>query len=112
MWGPAGWVFDNVLQRVCSELSDDGLVTNLLNARTEGGSGYCDLRELPANRFRALVAAAEKALRIAEDESPAVFAQPEFHPGFVDRFRDLIVMLRSDARNDPNVPNRNDPNRG
>ena len=98
MWGPAGWVFDLVLERITSELANSELARMLREARTEGGSGYCDLRALVADQFGELLDAAERAFEFTERESPTVFERPEFHRGFVDRFRDLIMLMRADPR--------------
>lgn len=98
MWGPAGWVFDLVLERIASELSDSELARMLRTATTEGGSGYLDLRALGTDHFGELLNAAERAFELTERESPTVFERPEFHPGLVDRFRDLIMLMRADSR--------------
>src|SRR5436189_2876300 len=91
VWMPAGWVFDNVLELVASELQaeNSSLSKALLDARTDVRGGYLDLRMLDANQFRSLVRAAGRAYERVIEEGAKAFYDPSFYEGFVKRFDDL-----------------------
>lgn len=96
-WMPAGWVYDNVLERMASFLKDKdaSLAAILLQSRTEENGGYCDLRMSDASRFLKLVQAADDAYAQIESEGASSFHDPASYPGFVDQFRKLREMLHA-----------------
>lgn len=94
-WMPAGWVYDNVLERMASFLKDKdaSLSDMLLQSRTDENGGYIDLRICDANRLTALVQAADGAYAQVESEGASSFYDPTSYPGFLDQFRKLLEML-------------------
>src|SRR2546423_5269671 len=86
-WMPAGWVYDNVLERIAFTLKDKdaALASLLLQSRIDENGGYCDLRECCANRFLLLVQAADDAYAQVEREGPTPFHDPSFYPGFLEQ---------------------------
>lgn len=94
-WMPAGWVYDNVLERMASSLKDNdvSLAGILLQSRTDENGGHCDLRMCDASQFLKLVQAADDAYAQVESEGAGSFHDPASYPGFVDQFRRLREML-------------------
>lgn len=98
-WMPAGWVFDNVLELVASELQseDPSLATILLEARIDISGGYLDLRTLSADRFRSLLRAVERVFNRLIKEGPDAFHDPSFYPGFMKHLDELKRLLQADV---------------
>lgn len=99
-WTPAGWVYDNALERIASFLSrdDSTLADSLLSSRTDENGGYCDIREYDEDRLLKLIQAADAAFMNAESEGAESFYDPSSHQGFMDRFQELREMLRARQR--------------
>lgn len=99
-WMPAGWVFDNVLELAASELQseDPSLSMNLLEARTDIGSGYLDLRTLNGERFRLLIRAVERVYDYLIKEGRGAFHEPSFYAGFIKHLGELKALLEDDVR--------------
>jgi hypothetical protein len=95
---PAGWVFDNALERIAltAEETNPSLSQTLLNGRTAINGGYLDLRGLPLTEFAVIANAAERAFRVAENAGAGTFHNPAFYPGFIEQFRQLLQMLRTE----------------
>ncbi len=105
-WMPAGWVFDNVLERIATELEtiDPALSATLLEATTDNGIGYCDLCSLDSEQFCTLIQAMERAYDKSIVEGAASFYKPEYYPPFISVFAELKTLLLSDARSQsPNI---------
>jgi hypothetical protein len=96
-WMPAGWVYDQVLERVAGGLqaANPELAGALLRATTEANGGYLDLRAAPATTLAALVRAVDEALLQVEKHGSGAFERPEFYPGFVRQFQALANLLRA-----------------
>jgi hypothetical protein len=94
---PAGWVYDNVLERVASFLNgkDDSISVVLLQSTTENNGGYLDLRRINPAQFLILIEAASSVLAEIEAEGAISFADPQSYPGFLKQFQELIDMLRA-----------------
>ena len=99
-WMPAGWVFDNVLERMSAALigNDDALSEKLLRSRTQENAGYLDLRSCGASQISILIQAADDSYAKAQNEGPASFYDPKFYPGFMNQFQNLREMLRARLR--------------
>lgn len=100
VWMPAGWIFDDALELIAGELegSDPALATQLLNARSNEGSGYLDLRMINPIKFRAILSAVESVYNRTLNEGPNSFSQPAFYDGFMKHLNNLKLSLQSDVR--------------
>jgi hypothetical protein len=96
-WMPAGWVFDNVLERMSAALigNDDALSLKLLCSTTQENGGYLDLRSCGASQISKLIQAADDTYAKAEREGPDSFYDSTFYPGFMNQLQYLIEMLRA-----------------
>jgi len=96
-WMPAGWVFDNVLERIADVLypQDPALAELLLASRTDANGGYLDLRDVNLETLSLLLETANTAYgdfaRAGVQEETA----PEFYAGLLTQFQDLCSMLRT-----------------
>jgi hypothetical protein len=54
---------------------------------------YIQLGELSLSERAALTRALEMAYREAEEAGSQSFDTPEFYPGFMDRFRELLKLI-------------------
>jgi hypothetical protein len=99
-WMPAGWVYDNVLDRLAAELEAEhpAIARTLLQARSAENGGYLDLRSARADELLALRQAAEKVHARLESEGASSFAAPEFYDGFVSQFRAFREILGNRLR--------------
>jgi hypothetical protein len=99
-WMPAGWVYDNVLERLAMVLkaSSPSLSTTLLQSRTHENGGYLDLRGCGTHHLSSLVQAADQAYAQVENEGANSFDDPAFYPGFMEQFQQLREMLRGAQR--------------
>jgi len=95
-WMPAGWLYDNVLERLASKVKDKdaSLASLLLQSRTNENGGYCDLRGCGPDRLLMLIQAADDAYAQVEHNGPSSFHDPSSYPGFLEQFRSLREMLR------------------
>jgi hypothetical protein len=94
-WTPAGWIYDNVLERIATSIKDknESLSVLLLESRTDANGGYLDLRTCDGNQFSAVVRGANDAFAQVEREGANSFFDASFFPGFLDQFRRLREML-------------------
>lgn len=99
-WLPPSWVYDNALEAIAGELrQDDGaLADDCLAARTTVSQGYFELRNLDAENYRRLLAAAEQALATVQLAGPDAVARRDFYSGYLAQFQNLCELLRSDPR--------------
>ncbi|HVA51697.1 MAG TPA: hypothetical protein VNH11_35480 [Pirellulales bacterium] len=99
-WLPAGWVHDNVLEAVATELRqhDAALADDCLAARTTQSHGYFDMRGLDAETYRRFLSAAEQALATIQLAGPDAVTRRDFYPGYVAQFQRFCELLRSDPR--------------
>lgn len=94
-WMPAGWVYDNMLERMALVLNgEDAMLANmLLQSRTDDNGGYCDLRMMDGGQLLRLAKAADDVCLQIEAEGASSFHDPSSYPGFVDQLRQLRQML-------------------
>jgi len=96
-WSAASWAFGHVIRVTLPFLSheNEGLISILKEASLEGRLDYLDLRPISVKEKSALLAAFKNGLQRTETDGAAAFSDPEFYPGFLARFNELIVMLES-----------------
>jgi hypothetical protein len=96
-WMPAGWVFDNVLERIADVLypQDSTLAELLLASRTEANGGYLDLRNVNLETLSLLLETANIAYGCLARAGVQEDASPEFYTGLLTQFQDLCNMLRT-----------------
>ena len=94
---PAGWVFDNVLERIADVLypQDSALAELLLASRTNANGGYLDLRDMHRETLGLLLEAANIAYGRLAREGTQGGASPEFYAGLLTQFQDLCDMLHT-----------------
>ncbi len=95
-WMPAGWVFDNVLERIAEVLSpqDAALAELLLASRTDANGGYLDLRDVNLETLSLLLETANIAYDRLARADVQECTSPEFYAGLLTQFHDLCDMLR------------------
>ena len=96
-WSAANWVFDHILRISRKHLPKEGSarVVELLENIVPGLYSI-SLEKLSTEEmkiFRETLEAAYKEVLFAGRES---FREPEFYPGFMKRFEELIEMIPSD----------------
>ena len=96
-WSVATWVFNHVLRLTRPHLPDEGSSRILeLIGEADEGREYLPLQKLSLSERKIFRTAAEQAYREIEAEGSSSFADPEFFPPFMDRFRELLEMLRKE----------------
>ena len=100
-WYAANWAAEHVVRLVLRFLPSDAS-TSLREGLAGMGTVTWDLdfSGNPASEMRHLLAAAESAFEALTKAGPGTefFADCDFYPGFVDRFREFVEMLRNDER--------------
>jgi hypothetical protein len=96
-WMPAGWVFDNVLERIAEVLypQDAALAELLLASRTDANGGYLDLRDMNLETLGLLLETANIAYGCLARAGVQECASPEFYAGLLTQFQELCDMLRT-----------------
>ena len=94
---PAGWVFDNVLERIADVLypQDSALAELLLASRTDANGGYLDLRDVNPETLSLLLETANIAYGCLAGAGVPGGMSPEFYAGLLTQFQDLCNMLRT-----------------
>lgn len=81
----AGWLYDNLLQRLTRELDDDpALQQQLSTSLTIVGSGCLDLNKLQPQDIRRLLAAAQSMYHQLVSARPEISASPEGRKAVVE----------------------------
>ena len=102
-WSSSGWIYDNVLERMATILvskNNPTVADKLLGARTEVNGGYLDFREADTDILRLLLHTATEAYNQFKSEGASSFYMPEFYPGFMCQFDELLATLHALARTD------------
>jgi hypothetical protein len=96
-WMPAGWVFDNVLERIAEVLypQDSTLAELLLASRTDANGGYLDLRDVNLETLSLLLETADIAYDCLARAGVQECASQEFYAGLLTQFQTLCDMLRT-----------------
>lgn len=99
-WGAAGWVFRHVLRQTIPALqpANERLIVALSNALLEGHLEYVDLSAASDDEKRAFLAALHEGLAKTEKEGSESFHDPEFYPGFIARFKELIDLVEANVK--------------
>lgn len=107
-WWAANWAYDAVIERIADELNSSQLERELavwLRTRTclecGPGLGAVDLRELSPTCRMAFCNAARRGLKSASVQGDAQWQQPEFFPGWITRFEELVKMIDEVDRGEP-----------
>src|SRR5262249_37513504 len=97
---PAGWVYDNVLQRLAEvvQVTDPALAAALARSTTTKNGGFLDLRSATGATLATLVRAADEVFHQVEKQGSSAFQRPEFYPGFREHLQTLRDMLRARQR--------------
>jgi hypothetical protein len=98
-WLPPGWLFDSVLDGLAAELPPTSrLAVSLRVARTEGGSGFLDLREWSGGDVSTLLGAARRLRERRAAEGPGGFHDPRGFRPYLQQLEQLIDGLARDSR--------------
>jgi hypothetical protein len=100
-WTAAGWVFRHVLRQTIPLLqpTNERLIAELSDALLEGHLEFVDLSDGSDDEKRAFLAALQQGFAKTQTEGSESFAEPTFYPGFIARFKELIDLVSTDAKN-------------
>jgi hypothetical protein len=98
-WTPAGWIFNNVLERVALRIEpdDEDFATSVFDALGPM-PGHLDLCNTPASQIQLLARATRDVCRRAEEAGPSAFPEGIFFDSFISELRRLQQLLNSDPR--------------
>ena len=107
-WRAANWAYDAVVEQIAAELDcgdEEREFAVWLRAQTclecGPGLGSVDVRELSPVFRVAFRRAAERAFQTAQLAGSAGWHSPEFFPGWIARFQELLQMWAAIDRGDP-----------
>lgn len=99
VWMPAGWIFNNVLERIALRLeSDDEPLATMVFDSLGPLPGHLDLCLESADRVRRFAIAAEEVSRRADDAGATAFPDQAFFEPFQRELRLLLQLLHADPR--------------
>ncbi|MGH9969967.1 MAG: hypothetical protein ACREBG_19535 [Pyrinomonadaceae bacterium] len=95
-WGAAGWVFDHVLRLTRKHLPEEGS-SRVLKLIDDAATGlnYMSLEELSPPEMSIFHEALQRAYLEIESEGSSSFNEPSFYAAFMERFKELLEMIRS-----------------
>lgn len=92
-WTVASWTYRHMVRLVLEHLDrNDPLVERLIEAE-RSGLLMLDLRSVSSSELERFRRALTAAYADAASAGPSSFGTPEFYPGFMDRFRELLELL-------------------
>jgi hypothetical protein len=98
-WTPAGWIYNNILERIALRLeSDDTDLANTVFDELGPMPGYLDLCLEPADRVQLFLRAAEEVCRRAEVAGASAFPDVAFYDPFMSELHQLLQSLHADPR--------------
>jgi hypothetical protein len=97
-WMPSGWIYDNALEAMASQLSDAPELASMLLDNCSDMSLLLDLSRMAPEPFQRLLRAAESALADTTQTGASAFAQPEFFPAYERKLKQLVDLMRADPR--------------
>ena len=99
-WIVAGWAADNAVEYMRPFLrdGDSALVLSRLERMNDFSGALARFEDATAEEVRLLRDAARQGRDAAATNGGADWAEPEFFPGFLARFDDLIDLLEQDPR--------------
>ena len=98
-WTPAGWIFNNVLERIALRLEseDEELATTVFDSLGPM-PGHLDLSLATADRVRRFTKATEEVSARADQAGVGAFADQHFYDNFQRELRLLLQYLHADPR--------------
>jgi hypothetical protein len=99
-WIVAGWAAHNAAEYIRQFLvvsESEGIRRELVSADLYPGS-LADFSNATSDELRQLHLAAVQGRAAAEADGPDKWVQPEFFPGFMSRFGELVELLATDPR--------------
>ena len=98
-WSVAGWVFDHVLRLARQRLPSAGS-SRILELIDESATGlnHLSLDNLSRDELSLFYEALEQAYFQNQRVGPGSFSTPQFYSGFMDRFHELLEMIRSSGK--------------
>lgn len=98
-WTPAGWIFNNVLERVALRLeADDAQLSEHVLDALGPNPGHLDLCSMPADRLQIFTRAAEEVRRRVADTGPKAFHDVAFFEPYMGELQALLQLLHADPR--------------
>lgn len=98
-WTPAGWIFNNILERIALRIeADDEQLATLVFDSLGPMPGHLDLCLEPADRVRRFTKAAEEVSRRADEAGASAFPDQHFYDNFQRELRLLLQYLHGDPR--------------
>ena len=98
-WTPAGWIFNNVLERVALRVeSEDPALAETILAALGPDPGHLDLCLAPPDRLQVVTRAAEEVCRKVETMGPSIFPDQSFFSLFMAELHQLLQLLHADPR--------------
>lgn len=93
-WSVAGWVFDHVLQvsRPYVNKAGSSAILDLMD-KAETGLNYISLEKLSPEEMKVFREALESAYQEMVTKGANSFGDPDFYPGFMKRFQELLEMI-------------------
>ena len=94
-WMPAGWVYDNTLERIAERLETSApeLQQRLLASLTEVNGGYLDLQRCDSTALRTLSASLAVVTAKVISSGPNAMHNPSFYDGYVQQLQELYSLL-------------------
>ena len=98
-WTPAGWIFNNILERVALRLEpeDEELANEVFDALGPS-PGHLDLCLTSVARMQRFTHAAEEVERRAQDAGASAFPDHSFYTPFIQELQQLLQLLHADPR--------------
>lgn len=94
-WVVANWVFDLVISTVHKHLKESESAELLrLIEKSQTGLRFLPLNELGPTDLAIFREALDDAYAELEQKGSESFADPEFYPAFMERFKELLDMVR------------------
>ena len=93
-WSVSGWVFDQVLRISREHLptADSSRILELVD-RAETGLNYISLENLSPREIKIFREALDSAYQEMLNRGSDSFGDPEFYPGFMKKFEELLEMI-------------------
>ncbi|HEU4386566.1 MAG TPA: hypothetical protein VFV34_02130 [Blastocatellia bacterium] len=95
-WMVPGWVFENVIRDTLPYIPQHAgqrLLNEIEKGFGEGKLAFVDLSKVRRSEKTIFLRALEKAFKEREAKGSEVFNDPDFYPGYIERFRELIGIV-------------------
>ena len=93
-WSVATWVFYHVLRVSCPYLPEEGSSRIVaLIGEVKPGLNYLNLDGLSESELAIFRGALERGYQHMLGAGKQEFADPDFYPGFMDRFKELLDLM-------------------